>query len=152
MGERAVRTRRKPGGGKRREPLGARRRTCPIAFITPRVMKHGLSGSPAVRHFLWSELGPRLWFSRITKHESRPFYRVLRPSGGEKCRLAALSGSDLGSIDPHFPPPHPQASQHRRLLRHRDTAGSPHATFERRPCRLPRFRAHQTRITAFPPS
>ena len=27
VGERAVRTRRKPGGGKRREPLGARRRT-----------------------------------------------------------------------------------------------------------------------------
>ena len=25
--------------------------------------------------------------SRDTKHESRPFYRVLRPSGGEKCRL-----------------------------------------------------------------
>ena len=25
--------------------------------------------------------------SRVTKHESRPFYRVLRPSGGEKCRL-----------------------------------------------------------------
>ena len=26
-------------------------------------------------------------FSRITRHESRPFNRVLRPSGGEKCRL-----------------------------------------------------------------
>ena len=27
--------------------------------------------------------------SRDTKHESRPLYRVLRPSGGEKCRLVS---------------------------------------------------------------
>ena len=43
----------------------------------------------AVRHFFWSEPGPLPWFSRITRHESRitAFHRVLRPSGGEKCRL-----------------------------------------------------------------
>ena len=49
--------------------------------------QRGLSCSPAVRHFFWSEPVLRPWFSRITRHESRPFYRVLRPSGGEKCRL-----------------------------------------------------------------
>ena len=30
----------------------------------------------------------------FTKHESRPFYRVLRPSGGEKGRLASCGGYD----------------------------------------------------------
>ena len=45
VGERAVRTSRKPGGGKRREPLGA----CNTAF--------------KVFHE-----------SRVTKHESRPFF------------------------------------------------------------------------------
>ena len=90
--ERAVRTRRKPGGGKRREPLGARRRTCQIAAFTLRVTKHGFSGSLAVRHFFWSEPGPLPWFSRITRHETRitAFYRVLRPTCGEKCRLAPV--------------------------------------------------------------
>ncbi len=71
MRERAVRTRRKPGGGKRREPLGAHRRTCQIASFTPRVTKHGLYRSQAVRHFFWSERDLHHWFSRITKHESR---------------------------------------------------------------------------------
>ena len=95
MRERAVRT--------RRAPLGARRRTCQIASFTPRVKKHGLSGSLAVRHFFWSEPGPGPWFSRITRHETRitAFYRVFRPSGGEKCRLAlvavAISAAVLSS-------------------------------------------------------
>ena len=71
MAERAARTRRKPSGGKRREPLGARRRNCQIVSFTPRVTKHGLSGSPAVRHFFWSEPVLRPWFSRITRHETR---------------------------------------------------------------------------------
>ena len=37
----------------------------------------------------WSEPGPLQWISRITSHETRitAFSRVLRPSGGEKCRL-----------------------------------------------------------------
>ena len=83
MRERAVRA--------RRELLGARRRTCQIASFTLRVTKHGLSGSLAVRHFFCSEPSPLPWFSRITRHETRitAFYRVLRPSGGEKCRLAS---------------------------------------------------------------
>ena len=53
--------------------------------------RHGFSGSLAVRHFFWSEPSPLTWFSRITRQETRitAFYRVLRPSGGEKCRLAA---------------------------------------------------------------
>ncbi|MDE0435461.1 MAG: hypothetical protein OXH92_15755 [Bryobacterales bacterium] len=66
--ERAVRTRRKPGGGKRREPLGACRRACQIASFTPRVTKHGFSGSPAVRHFFWSEPSLTKCFSRDTNH------------------------------------------------------------------------------------
>ena len=91
MRERAVRT--------RRAPLGARRRDCQITSFTPRVTKHDLSGSLAVRHFFWSALGPPPGFheSRVTKHESRPFYRVLRPSGGEKCRLVCEWVAD--SID-----------------------------------------------------
>ena len=95
--ERAVRTRRKPGRGKRREPLGARRRTCWIASFTPRVSKHCLPGSPAIRHFSWSEPGSRPWFSRITRHETRitAFFRVLRPSGGENGRLIAHSTKRL---------------------------------------------------------
>ena len=98
MRERAARTRRKPGGGKRREPLDARRRTCQIASFTPRVTKHGFAVSLGVRHFFWSEQGPLPWFSRITRHETRitAFYRVLRPSGGETCRLgsAGKKGSE----------------------------------------------------------
>ena len=40
----------------------------------------------AVRHFFWSEPGPLPWFSRITRHESRPFFacfdrRVVRNAG-----------------------------------------------------------------------
>ena len=32
---------------------------------------HGLHGSRLVRHFIWSGPGPRQWFSRNTRHESR---------------------------------------------------------------------------------
>jgi len=53
--ERAVRTRREPGGGKRREPLGARNTAFKV-FHETRDTNHGL-------------------------------FCVLRPSGGEKCRL-----------------------------------------------------------------
>ena len=35
----------------RAEEKGARSRTCQIAFFTPRVTKHVLSGSTAIRHF-----------------------------------------------------------------------------------------------------
>ena len=80
-----------PGrGASRAEEKGARRRTCQIASFTPRVTKHGLSGSPAVRRFSWSEPGPRPWFSRITRHEPRitAFFCMLRLSCGEKCRLS----------------------------------------------------------------
>ena len=41
--------------------------------------------------FLLERTSPRPWFSRITRHETRitAFFRVLRPSGGEKCRLTS---------------------------------------------------------------
>ena len=147
MRERAVRTRREPGGGKRRAqaylpnrllyPSGQETRpfrftgrqtfllertslhfsprgeakcvrgpsgrgasrlaragvTAIFASLTPRITKHGMYGSLAVRHFFWSEPGPLPWFSRITRHETRitAFFRVLRPSGGERCRLAPLT-------------------------------------------------------------
>ena len=79
------------------EPLGARRRTCQITSFTSRVKKQGLYGSLSVRHFFWSKPDPLPWFSRITRHETRitAFYRVLRPSGGEKCRLGRRTGKLL---------------------------------------------------------
>ena len=96
MGERAVRTRRKPGGGKRREPLGARRRTCQIASFTPGSRNtafpvHRPSDvSPGA-----NQASPNAFHeSRITKHESRPFIvcfdrRVVRNAG--QCPRAARS-------------------------------------------------------------
>ena len=88
-----MQARRKPGGGKRREQA-----YCQIASFTPRVTKHGFSGSPAVRHFFWSEPSLTKCFSRDTNHERRitAFFRVLRPSGGEKCRLA--DQDDFGEV------------------------------------------------------
>ena len=55
----------------RAEEKGALRRKDLIAPFGPRVTKHGLSGSSAVRHFFWSEPVLRPWFSRITRHETR---------------------------------------------------------------------------------
>ena len=109
--ERAVRTRRKPGGGKRREPLGARNMACKVfhesrnkAFTVHRpsdissganqAPAHGFHESRVTKHE--SRL---LWFSRNTRHETRitAFFRVLRPSGGEKCRLVLPAGVLTGS-------------------------------------------------------
>ena len=48
-----------------------------VAAVSPhsapgsRNTQHGLYGSPAVRHFFWSEPGHHQWFSRITRHETR---------------------------------------------------------------------------------
>ncbi len=58
-------------GANRAEGKGVCRCTCQIASSTPRVTKHGISGSLAVRHFFWGEPGPLPWFSRITRHETR---------------------------------------------------------------------------------
>ena len=59
----------------------------PLAFHETR--NTALTVPLAVRHFFWSEPSRHPRFSRITKHdhESRLFFRVLRPSGGEKCSL-----------------------------------------------------------------
>ena len=81
MRERAVRTRRAPPPWElagalwapaRQKPLGAQRRSGHIASFGP----------------------------RVTKHESRPFYRVLRLSGGEKCRLTPFLPSEAYSRHP----------------------------------------------------
>ncbi len=62
-----------PRGASQAEEKGAsrlaRRRTCQITSFTPRVTKHGLSGSSAVRRFFWSEPGPPLMV--FTNHETR---------------------------------------------------------------------------------
>ncbi len=55
----------------RAEEKGVSSRTCQIASFTPRVTKHGLSGSTPIRHFFWSKPVLRPWFSRITRHETR---------------------------------------------------------------------------------
>ena len=84
VGERAVRT--------RSEPLGARNMTCKVftshetrntAFTVhqPSGISSGANQAPA--HGFHE--------TRDTRHESRPFFRVLRPSGGEKCRLRSRS-------------------------------------------------------------
>ena len=66
--ERAVRTRRESDGGKRRTQ----------AYFTVHRSSDISSGA---------NQAPNQRFSRNTRHESRPFSRVLRPSGGEKGRL-----------------------------------------------------------------
>ena len=58
---------------------GARRRTCQIASFTPRVTKHGF--------YVFHE-------SRDTNHG---FFRVLRPSSGEKCRLVAFVAARIAA-------------------------------------------------------
>ena len=68
--ERAVRTRRQP-------PAPA---TWPLRFAGPQTFLPG--ANQAVAHGFHE--------SRDTKHESRPFYRVLRPSCGEKGRPCTL--------------------------------------------------------------
>ena len=102
MRERAVRTRRKPGGGKRREPLGAHRRTCQIASSTPRVTKHGLYRSQAVRHFCRSERDLHHWFSRITNHGFYAFHETritafLVPLGTEALQSCFFRPGLLGN-------------------------------------------------------
>ena len=43
----------------------------PPSPLGSRNMRHGLSSSPALRHFFWSEPGPVDGFSRNTRHETR---------------------------------------------------------------------------------
>ncbi len=59
--------------------------TRPVWFsLITRPGSFGLSRSPAVRHFSWSEPGPQPWFSRITNHGlyHRPLTTSLRISTG----------------------------------------------------------------------
>ena len=137
MGERAVRTRRKPGGGKRREPLSASRRTCQIASFTPRVTKHGISGSLAVRHFFWSEPGPLPWFSRITRHETRitAFHRITAFNAAVEPRPYLL---------PRFLGHESRITNHGFFSNHGFLSK---AAVEPRPYLLPRFLGHESRIT-----
>ena len=61
--------------------LGSRNKrheTRPVCFTGRQIFLPGANQAPA----------NGFHESRDTRHESRPFYRVLRPSGGEKCRLA----------------------------------------------------------------
>ena len=89
MRERAVRTRRE----RRAEEKGARKRTCQILRLL-HPSGHETRPLPFTgrQAFLWSEPVLHPWFSRITRHETRitAFYRVLRPSGGETCRLGGF--------------------------------------------------------------
>ena len=80
---------RGPSGRGARGRRKKARATWPVRFFT----NHGLYSSPAVRHIFWSEPVLRPWFLRITSHETRitAFFRVLRPSGGEKCRLVTFT-------------------------------------------------------------
>ena len=130
--------------------------------------QHGLSCSPAVRYFFWSEPGlPTMVFTkhetrntafmlftnhesrnmvfpcpsgdskesnakpdqrvfhetRNTRHESRLFSRMLRPSGGEKCRLVTtrpgfeMQASDYASRFRSSTAPNPRRSSARPRCR-----------------------------------
>ena len=105
MRERAVRTRRKP--------LGARKAFKVFHGITRHELKHGF--------YVFHE-------SRDTKHESRPFYRVLRPSGGEKCRLGASRAEEKGARNKAF-----------KVFTNHETRITKHGFYV----------FHETRITAF---
>ena len=77
--------------------------------FTPRVKKHGLHGSLAVRYFFRSEPDPSDGF-----HESRPFIRVIRRWGCGKCRLSQssrpIAGKGCFSL-PFRPPLHDPVHQ-----------------------------------------
>ena len=93
MRERAVRTRREPGGGKRRAQ----------ACLTNRLLHSSGQETRPFRFtgrqtFLLERTRPPPMV--FTNHETRntAFFRVLRPSGGEKCRLApSFSGQCLSA-------------------------------------------------------
>ena len=108
MRDRAVRTRREPGGGKRRAQHGLYGFLRITAFS--RVLRPSSGENCRLVASRAEEKGARntafkvfhesrdtnhetrlLCFSRITRHETRitAFSRVLRPSGGEKYRLGA---------------------------------------------------------------
>ena len=114
MRERAVRTRRKPGGNSskrarrsragRESGLPRRFTTMALRFftnhglfsrasITRHETKQGLS--LAVRRFFWSEPGSRPGFSRITKHESRLLgFHETRNTGHETWSLWCTVGTE----------------------------------------------------------
>ena len=63
--------------------------------FTPRVKKHGLHSSLAVRYFFWSEPDPLRWFSRITAFYSRDsavglWEMQVKPKQSSDCRKRVL--------------------------------------------------------------
>ena len=113
MGERAVRTRRKPGGGKRREPLGARRRT--LRFTGRQT-------------FLLERTRPQL--EVFTNHESRDTNHGLFPAcfGRRVMRNAGwrLHLAGRGGLEPPFQAPKARVLplDDRPVRRFRITCGS----------------------------
>ena len=112
MRERAVRARREPGGGKRRtqaylpnrllHPSG--HQTWPFWFTSPQTFLIERTKIPPMV---------------FTNHETRitAFYRMLRPSGGETCRLPTLPGLGIGGNllrglnRTSLRPPHPRSCE-----------------------------------------